>query len=233
MRLRKNKKNSRSKIGAIFNEFILGGQDGLVNVLGIVLGVSAASSDPRLAIVAGLAATFAEGFSMGAVVYTSSKAEEDYYMSQQEKEKCEMRDLPKKEKREIYKIYHKKGFRGRLLDDVVKHITSKNDIWLDIMMEEELKLEKSLISPIKKAFVAGGATIIGSLIPLIPFLFLKYPVAIYSSVILSAVSLFITGALEAKINVGSWIKKGLQLMLIGMIAAVIGFGIGKLLGVST
>ena len=40
-------------------DIILGGQDGLVNVLGVILGVAAATSDPRIVLVAGLAATFA------------------------------------------------------------------------------------------------------------------------------------------------------------------------------
>lgn len=224
--------DSNSRIGALFNDFILGGQDGLVNVLGIVLGVSAASSNAQLAIVAGLAATFAEGFSMGAVAYTSSKAEESYYESQKEKEKSEMREIPNKERKEVYDIYYKKGFRGKLLNDIVKHITSNNKVWLNIMMKEELKLEKNKINSLKKGIVVGLSTMVGSMIPIIPLFFLPMQMAIYTSIIISAISLFITGALEAKINIGNWIKKGIQLMLIGIVAAVIGFAIGKLLGVS-
>jgi VIT1/CCC1 family predicted Fe2+/Mn2+ transporter len=231
-RWRRAKIDSRSKVGALYNEFILGGQDGLVNVLGIVLGVSAASTNLQLAIIAGLAATFAEAFSMGAVAYTSSKAEESFYRSQEEKEKYEIKNEPKQEAKEIYDIYHKKGFRGKLLNDIVKHITSNKKIWLNIMMKEELKLEKSSVNPIKKSVIVGIATIGGSIIPIIPLFFLKFPIAIYTALIISAISLFITGALEAKINVGSWIKKGFQLMIIGMVAAVIGFLIGKLLGVN-
>jgi vacuolar iron transporter family protein len=233
-RWRKSKRadSSNSKIGALFNEFILGGQDGLVNVLGIVLGVSAASPNPQIAIVAGLAATFAEGFSMGAVAYTSSKAEDSYYESQKQKEKCEIEEKPKEEIKETYDFYYKKGFRGKLLNDIVKRLTSNKKLWLDTMMKEELKLEKSPINPIKKAIVVGLSTIVGSMIPIIPLFFFPVPLAIYISVIISAISLFIGGALEAKVNVGSWVKKGIQLMSIGIIAAGIGFIIGKLLGVS-
>jgi len=229
---KKSNPDSHSKVGALFNEFILGGQDGLVNVLGIVLGVSAASSNLQLAIIAGLAATFAEGFSMGAVAYTSSKAEESYYESEKEKEISEIKDTPKQERKEIYDIYYKKGFRGKLLNDIVKHITSNKKIWLNIMMKEELKLEKDKVNPLKKGLIVGLATVIGSMIPIISLFFLKFPIAIYSSIIISAAALFVTGAIEAKINVGNWVKKGFQLMLIGMIAAVIGFAIGKILGVS-
>src|SRR3989344_2509856 len=221
-----------SKVGALFKEFILGGQDGLVNVLGIILGIAVATKDLKLVIIAGLAATFAESFSMAAVAYTSSKAEEDYYNSQKEKEKYEMKTIPDTERKEIYDIYYKKGFRGNLLADIVKKITSNNRTWLKIMMNEELGLSDKLISPIKSAVVVGLAAIIGSIIPLMPFFFLSISSAIINSLVLSAIALFITGAIEAKITVGNWIKKGIQLTIIGMAAALIGFIIGKLLGVS-
>src|SRR5262245_20892399 len=58
-----------------FSSFLLGGQDGLVNVLGVLLGVAAASHDARLVLVAGLAAAIAESVSMAAVAYTSTGAD--------------------------------------------------------------------------------------------------------------------------------------------------------------
>ena len=221
-----------SKAGALFSEFILGGQDGLVNVLGIILGMAVATRDARLVIIAGLAATFAESFSMAAVAFTSAKAEEDYYNSQQEKELYEIKTVPKIEKKEIYDIYHKKGFRGRLLNSIVNHIISNKKIWLSIMMKEELGLSNEFLNPVKSAVVVGTAAIIGSLIPLLAFFFMPISQAIIGSLIISAIALFITGAIEAKVNIGNWIKKGFQLTIIGMAAALIGFIIGKILGVS-
>jgi len=63
------------------HDIILGGQDGLVNVLGIVLAVAAATASTRIVLISGLAATFAESISMGAVAYTSTKAAREYYLS--------------------------------------------------------------------------------------------------------------------------------------------------------
>lgn len=97
-------------------------------------------------------------------------------------------------------------------------------------MKEELNLNEELSSPFKNAIVVFIATLIGSFIPLIPFFFLNIYPAIIFSLIISATTLFITGALEAKLTVGNWIKKGMQLALIGMTAALIGFVVGKLIG---
>ena len=232
LRSRQKTSEMHNKVAALFKEFILGGQDGLVNVLGVILGIAIATNDPRIVIIAGLAATFAESFSMAAVAYTSAKAEEDYYESEKSRELREIDEVPEMEAQEIREIYSKKGFSGKLLNDIVKTIVKNKKMWVDIMMKEELKLENEFISPGKSAFVVGLASIVGSFIPLIAFFFLPIGMAVITSVIISAIALFITGAIEAKFTVGHWIKKGIQLMVIGMAAAGIGFLVGKLLGVS-
>jgi VIT1/CCC1 family predicted Fe2+/Mn2+ transporter len=215
---------------SLFKEFILGGQDGLVNVLGVLLGVAIGTNDIRAVIIAGLAATFAESVSMGAVAFTSTKAAIDYYNSQEEKEKYEIETIPEFEKKEIYNIYYKKGFRGKILNDIVKNITSDKKRWLDIMMKEELGLTKEKTGPIKATIVVFLAALIGSFIPLIAFFFAPIRTAIPISLVISAIALFITGAIEGKMTIGHWLKKGIQLMLIGMIAALVGFLVGKLAG---
>src|SRR2546428_8176646 len=58
----------------VLSDFILGSQDGIVNVLGIILGLSAATRDVRIILVATLAALGAESIAMGAVAYTSTRA---------------------------------------------------------------------------------------------------------------------------------------------------------------
>jgi VIT1/CCC1 family predicted Fe2+/Mn2+ transporter len=228
--LKKRHLEDHSKIGSLFRDFILGGQDGLVNVLGVILGIAIATKDPKIVIIAGLAATFAESVSMGAVAYTSAKAEEDYYHSQEKVEKNEIKTIPKAETKEVYDIYYKKGFRGKLLKDIVRNITSNKERWLDIMMKEELNLTSEFINPIKSAIVVFFAALIGSFIPLTAFFFMPINSAIILSLIISAIALFITGAIEAKFTLGNWFKKGLQLSVIGMTAALVGFIIGKLTG---
>jgi len=221
-----------SRFGALFKEFILGGQDGLVNVLGIILGIAIATQDVRIVIIAGLAATFAESFSMAAVAYTSAKAEGDYFESEKRRELIEIKKVPRIEEKEVYDTYYKKGFRGKLLSDIVKKIISNKEMWLDVMMKEELKLENEFINPLKSGFIVGLAALFGSFIPLTAFFFMPIYSAVILSLIVSAAALFVTGAIEGKMTIGKWFKNGFQLMVIGMGAAGIGFVVGKLLGVS-
>ena len=122
------------------SDIILGGQDGLVNVLGVILGVAAATSDPRLVLVAGLAATFAESVSMGAVAYTSTLADADYYEAERAREFRHINEVPHLEKNEVHEIYARKGFKGELLDRIVDTITANEDVWVALMMSEEHQL---------------------------------------------------------------------------------------------
>ena len=221
-----------SAAGALFKEFILGGQDGLVNVLGVILGIAVATSNGKLVIIAGLAAAFAESFSMAAVAYTSAKANEDYYHSQEARELYEIAHYPELEKEEVRQIYLAQGFQGKLLNDIVARIIRDKKTWLNIMMKEELGLSADFIPPLKSALIVGLAAMGGSIIPLAGFFFFGIKTAIVIGLIVSTVALFITGAVEGKITVGHWVKKGVQLAVIGMGAALIGFLVGKLLSVS-
>ena len=121
-------------------DIILGGQDGLVNVLGVILGVAAATSDVQIVLVAGLAATFAESISMGAVAYTSTMAESAFYESERAREYRHIAQVPELERQEIYEIYQKKGFGDELLEYIVETITADQDTWVEVMMAEEHRL---------------------------------------------------------------------------------------------
>ena len=225
--------HQRDGIAESIKDIILGGQDGLVNVLGVILGVAAATSDVKYTIIAGIAATFAESISMAAVAYTSSEAAKEFYLSELRREEREIDEVPHLEKAEIRAIYKKKGFSGGLLNQIVNRITSNRKLWVNTMMTEELKMsEEDFENPLKSALVVGISSFAGSFVPLLSFL-LGFGIirAVYFSVVLSALVLFVTGAIKAKLTVGKWYKAGIEMALIGILAALIGYGIGRGLGV--
>jgi predicted membrane protein (TIGR00267 family) len=211
------------------SDIILGGQDGLVNVLGVVLGVAAASSDTRLVVVAGLAAAFAESISMGAVAYTTTLADRDFYLSEIEREKREIRDTPNLERKEIEDIFANWGFEGELLDQAVEQVMKDERAWVDVMMHNELKLAPiESGTALRSAFVVGVSAIIGSLIPLTPFFFLPIAPSILIAVTLAAATLFAAGAYKARTTVGHPGRSGLQMAIIGVVSALAGYLVGVL-----
>jgi predicted membrane protein (TIGR00267 family) len=211
------------------SDIILGGQDGLVNVLGVILGVAAATSDPRIVLVAGLAATFAESVSMGAVAYTSTLADADFYEAERAREFRHINEIPRLEKNEVREIYSKKGFEGELLDRIVETITANEDVWVAVMMSEEHQLSPTdRKTAIKSALVVGFSAVVGSLIPLAPFAFLPVAHSMWVAVLVTALVLFAAGAYKARSTVGHPGKSGLEMAVIGTLSALVGYAVGVL-----
>lgn len=214
---------------ASLSDIILGGQDGLVNVLGVILGVAAASSDQRLVVAAGLAAAFAESISMGAVAYTTTLADRDHYLSQIEREKREIRDMPQVEQAEIEMIFRGWGFEGELLDHSVEQIMRDERAWVDVMMHNELKLSPvESGSALRSALVVGISAIVGSLIPMLPFFFLPIAPSVLISIFVTALTLFGAGVYKARAMVGQPWRSGVQMAVIGTVSALAGYLIGAL-----
>jgi len=217
------------RAGNWLRDVILGGQDGLVNILGIILGVIAGGGSDTVLLVAGFAAAITESISMAAVGYTSSISERDYYQAEQRREATEIAATPDAERQEVREIYAAKGFTGPLLEEVVDTITANRDTWLATMMDEELHLQPVQSRDVlRTAVVVGIATFIGHLIPLLPFLVLARTPALVVAIVLSALALFGVGTYSALTLVGDWRRSGLKFVAIGLGAAAIGFLIGRL-----
>ncbi|MBI4671001.1 MAG: VIT1/CCC1 transporter family protein [Chloroflexi bacterium] len=215
--------------GSSLSDIILGGQDGLVNVLGVILGVAAATSDVRVVIAAGMAATFAESVSMGAVAYTSTKADHALYESELAREHRHVHLVPALERDEIREIYRKKGFEGALLDQVVDTITANKDVWVAVMMAEELKLAPiEKFGAVRSALIVGVAAVVGSLVPLLPFFVLPLVTAMWVSILVAGLTLFLVGVYKARLTVGHWSRSGIELAVIGIVSALVGYAVGLL-----
>ncbi|MEW6035016.1 MAG: VIT1/CCC1 transporter family protein [Candidatus Micrarchaeota archaeon] len=225
-----HQENHTTQLGLLFRNIILGGQDGVVNVLGIVLGVAAATNSNPIVLLAGLAATFAESISMAAVAYTSTRAEAEHYQSEVRRELREIDEIPEMERKEIEDIYRAKGFSGKLLKDVVDKICSDKKVWLSTMMKEELKLEDpaEAMSPFWQGALVGFSAIVGSFIPITPFFFLPIAESIAVSLASSLAILFVVGAYKSSLTSGKWLNGGLELMIIGGTAALAGYLVGVL-----
>jgi VIT1/CCC1 family predicted Fe2+/Mn2+ transporter len=210
--------------GSELSDVILGGQDGLVNVLGVILGVAAATADTRIVLAGGAAAALAESVSMAAVAYTTRRAEHALFESEAARERRHFERVPALETEEVREMYRAKGFRGALLEQIVATITANKDVWLAVMMSEELRLK-----PIegrraaRAALVVGVSALVGSLLPLVPFFIVAVRPATWLAVGIAAVTLFGVGVYKSLSTVGSWILGGLEMTGIGLAAAAIGW----------
>ena len=220
--------------GRSLSDLILGGQDGIVNVLGVLLGVAAAGGGSRIVMAGGLATAFAGSISMAAVAYTSMLAAADVYRGERAREYRHVRTVPLLERAEVRDIYRRKGFGGEMLDRIVDTITADPDVWVAVMMTEEHGLAPtSRRHALRSAFVVGGSALVGSLFPLAPFLFLGVFAAACSSVAVAGAALFAVGAYKARMTTGPVLRSALEMTAIGLVSALAAWGIGTLFGVAS
>src|SRR5512136_190730 len=233
--------NERHARSGLLSDFILGRQDGIVNVLAVLLGAAvsqiqletAPSIAFRVIVAVGLAATFGESISMGAVAYTSTLARRDHYLGELAREEREMLEVPEVERAEVRQVFQRWGFEGKELEDAVKHICSKPKAWLEFMMAHELQLAPLEENQARRsAVLVGVAAMFGSLITLVPFLIVPNDTAggMVGAVILSAITLFLIGWYKGRITIGHPYRSGTQMLIIGTVSALAGFLAAFLVG---
>jgi VIT1/CCC1 family predicted Fe2+/Mn2+ transporter len=215
-----------------FDDFIYGSIDGAVTTFAIVAGVMGASLPSVIILILGFANLFADGFSMAAANYQASKARNEFVEMKRKQEEWEIENLEEQERDEIRDIYKEKGFKDKLLEDVVRIITSRRKVWIDTMMKEELGLIEDGKNPMHSSvstFV--GFNLVG-LIPLIPFMIfmiigieVNSEAFVYSTVSVLA-AFFLVGMIKGKIVKKSMLYSGINTLIIGGIAAIVAYLVG-------
>ncbi len=169
------------------------------------------------------------GTPMGLATFISVRSQTEFYLSEIERERDEIRRWPEREREEVRGIYRKKGFSGQLLDQIVSHITAKPERWADVMMREELGFTTdSFPAPLKSGLVVGTSYLLGAAVPVIPYAIAHPPVSIVISAILTVLALFVVGASKTVVTTCSWWRGGLESMLTGAVAAAVTYGAGRL-----
>lgn len=218
-------------LGRVLREIVFGMNDGLISQLGFVAGASGAFEETTPIILAGLAALVSGTVSMAIGGYVSVKSQREFYESEIRREIHEMATMPEHEREEVRQLYRAKGFRGADLERIVAHITSNRDIWLKVMMEEELGLFPAHETrPIVSALYVGVSFALGALVPLLPYFFLPPLVALAVAAGLTMATLFGIGAAKAQLTRRHWATSGLEIMGFGLLAAVVGYVIGRVVG---
>ena len=222
--------SSYNVINEYLGEFVYGGIDGSVTTFAVVSGAVGAGLDSSVILILGCANLLADGLAMSIGAFLSTKAEIDRYTKNVNIEYWEIEHLPEKEKEEIRDIYRAKGFEGELLEQVVDVITEDDDRWVDVMMKEELEMQKETKSPVW----VGGATYISFLIlgtiPLSVYFwdFFVSPVAstFIISIILTSFGFLSIGYLKARINQTNKLRGIAETLILGGIAAAVSYFVG-------
>ena len=212
---------------------ILGANDGLVSNLSLVMGVAGGSDDPMIVLLAGIAGLLAGAFSMAAGEWISVGSQADVYRNMIRRESALLSESPEREQRALADIYLSKGLTVNEANIVASRIMSDPVIALDTKVREELGLNPDdLGSPQGAAASSFVAFALGAVVPIAPYLLDLGSVTLFVSAVLSAIALFVVGALVAVGSGRNPIWGGARMLIVGGAAATVTFGIGSLVGIA-
>jgi VIT1/CCC1 family predicted Fe2+/Mn2+ transporter len=220
----------RAGAAALIRDVILGGQDGLVNVLGLVLGMAVATGDARVVVTAGLAAMMAESLAMAGVAYTASGAERQLSARIGERLAGEVGGRAAERHAARRLALEREGTPPAVIAEVVAATEDEAAAWRDELDRARMAMAPVRETrPIRAAFVVGLATVTGSAVPLLPFVLLPMTFAPIVALVAAAVVLFIAGVERARLTEGVPLRAGLEMTAIGVLSAFAGYLIGQLL----
>ncbi len=201
--------------------------DGVISTLGFIAGMSGAVDNKNVILIAAFAELLAGSISMAAGAYISMKSQKEVFDAEIEREKREVENVPELEREELRDIYRKKGFNNDEVEMIVNRLTSTKEQWVNAMMHEELHLyPERLNKPIKVAYFMGISFVAGSLIPVLPIIFVHSELYLFVSIGVSILGLFGLGAGKASLTNKSWITSGLEMAFIGVMASAFCYFIG-------
>jgi VIT1/CCC1 family predicted Fe2+/Mn2+ transporter/rubrerythrin len=211
---------------------VLGANDGLVSSL--TLGVAGATNSRPDILIAGLAGVLAGAGSMALGEWLSVQSSRELYEHQIKIEADEIAANPEEEQEELALIYQSKGLPEDRAKEMAAHMMADKTNILDTLAREELGIDPEELggSAYEAAFTSFFLFAFGALFPMLPYFFSSGTQAIILSLVVSAVGLFIIGAAITLMTGKSIWFSGTRQVLVGIAAAALTYGIGKLIGVS-
>ncbi len=208
---------------------VLGANDGIVSVAGIVVGVAGASSHRGAIFTAGLAALVAGAVSMALGEFVSVSSQRDSESAQLKTEKRELRQMPDAELAELTAIYQSRGLSAQTAAQVARELTAHDP--LAAHANAELKIDpENLANPWQAALASAASFTLGALLPL--FAILLPPIAWRVPVTFVAVlaALGVTGALSARIGGANVGRAVARVVVGGALGLAFTYGVGQLFG---
>lgn len=216
--------------GGFIREIVFGFNDGIIATFAIVSGLVGATLSNFVIVLAGVAEAIGGAVAMGLGAYISTRSQVEFYKSEIEREKNEIDTIPEWEKEELREVYRLKGFGGELLEKIVEKVSSNKRLWLKVMIEDELGLVLDRFdNPVKVGLVIALTFIAGATVPITPYLFLPKTQSLIASILLSLISIFFMGAGKSVITHRNWVKSGLEMLIIGALAAGSAYIIGTII----
>ena len=208
---------------------VLGANDGIVSVAGIVMGVAGATSERSPVFVAGVAGLVAGALSMAAGEYVSVNAQRDSEQAMLALEAEELEKMPKTELRELARMYEQKGLTRETARKVAEELTEHDA--LAAHAEAEFGIDKdNLTNPWSAALASMVAFTVGAMLPLLAITLSPLAGRVWVTVATVVVALAVAGFLQARLGMSPWGRAVARNVGGGLLAMGITYAVGSVVG---
>ena len=210
---------------------VMGANDGIVSVGGLITGVAAASPDPKTILIAGSAGLVAGAMSMAAGEYVSVSSQSDIERSDIARERQALADMPEEELRELAEIYEARGMSPATAMQAAREVSEKDALAAHIRDELGLS-EASAANPWVAALASGVTFSVAAALPLAAAILAPSGQVIASVLVAVVMALALLGALGAWAGGAPLMRATLRVVVGGVFALAVTAAIGKLFGIA-
>jgi len=209
-------------------EFVFGIQDGLISTVGLLSGISAATDSRRLVVLTGLAAAITGGISMAAGSYLSSRTEQQLFEKELSDQERLAAEAPYLAQEALLETLAAEGLDRPSAYRVVQTLAGRQDLLLRTVQEKVLGLGSAELShPLMACLVMFLSFVVGSAVPLSPYLFAAGAGALTTSWSLSVATLLGVGVFKGRLTRQPLARSGLEFAGVALGAALLGWALGK------
>jgi VIT1/CCC1 family predicted Fe2+/Mn2+ transporter len=210
---------------------VLGANDGIVSIAGLVVGVAGATQNSTILLTVGIAGLVAGALSMAAGEYVSVSTQRDAEKSYIDKEKLELKKDPDGELQELVEAYEQKGLSKATATKVAKELTEHDALAAHLDTEFGLN-EEDLTNPWHAALASAVSFSLGGLIPVLAILLPPVSARVIVTFISVVIALALTGYISAKMSGANEYayKATFRVIIWGSLAMAITYVVGVYFG---
>ena len=208
---------------------VLGANDGIVSVAGLVMGVAGATADRQVILIAGLAGLVAGALSMAVGEYVSVSTQRDTERALIAKETRELSEEPEDELAELAELYRQKGLSEGLAHQVALELTAHDALRSHLDIELGIDPDE-LTNPWQAAWASMISFTVGALLPLLTITLLPADLRVVVTLAAVGVALAGTGFVSARIGDAPTRPAVRRVVIGGLLAMAVTYGIGSLVG---
>jgi len=219
--------------GDRMKSIIFGGLDGIITTFAVVAGAGGGGLSVSTVLIMGFSSLVADALSMGVGDALSSKAESEVAVRERKREKWEFENYPEGEIKEMVEIYTGRGMTTEDASSVIHTLSKYPEMFIDLMMKDELGMDApgENWDHIKSGAICFASFLLFGSVPLLGFvaflpLSLDDTTLFYISIGLTAVTLFVLGAIKSSFTTRSWWASGLEILVLGAATASTAYLIG-------